>query len=106
MNKRELLKKLLNIPKNAKPAFWGKQFRILNSILKKFPDMKFWEQVQVDRVSCLTLYAGEDACGIADKYKKYIFQPEFKNTEINIGEKSGEDYNTTNKPKTIKDFLK
>jgi len=43
MNKRELLNKLLHIPKKVHPSFWGKQFRILNSLLKKFPDMKFWE---------------------------------------------------------------
>jgi hypothetical protein len=106
MNKRELLNKLLHIPKKVHPSFWGKQFRILNSLLKKFPDMKFWEQIVVVRVDCLTLYAGEDANGIADKYKKYIFQPELKNLEVKLGEKAGQDYNITVKPKTIKDFLK
>lgn len=82
------------------------QFRLLNSLLKKFPNPEFWDQLVVDKVDCLTLYAGEDANGIADKYKKFIFQPELKNPEINIGEKAGEDYNITVKPKTIKDFLK
>lgn len=82
------------------------QFRLLNSLLKKFPNPEFWDQLVVDKVDCLTLYAGEDANGIADKYKKFIFQPELKNPEINIGEKAGEDYNITTKPKTIKDFLK
>lgn len=82
------------------------QFRLLNSLLKKFPNPEFWDQLVVDKVDCLTLYAGEDANGIADKYKRFIFQPELKNPEINIGEKAGEDYNITTKPKTIKDFLK
>ncbi len=82
------------------------QFRLLNSLLNKFPDPKFWEQLSVDKVDCLTLYAGEDANGIADRYKKYIFQPEFKNADIKIGEKIGQDYNIVVKPKTIKDFLK
>jgi len=82
------------------------QFRLLNSLLKKFPNPEFWDQLVVDKVDCLTLYAGEDANGIADKYKKFIFQPELKNPQINIGEKAGEDYNITTKPKTIKDFLK
>ncbi len=82
------------------------QFRLLNSLLKKFPNPEFWDQLIVDKVDCLTLYAGEDANGIADKYKKFIFQPELKNPKINIGEKVGEDYNITVKPKTIKEFLK
>lgn len=82
------------------------QFRLLNSLLKKFPNPEFWDQLVVDKVDCLTLYAGEDANGIADKYKRFIFQPELKNPEINIGEKAGQDYNITTKPKTIKDFLK
>ena len=43
---------------------------------------------------------------IQDKYKKYIFQPELKNVEVKLGEKAGQDYNITVKPKTIKDFLK
>lgn len=106
MNKRELLKKLLRVPNKTNKSFWGKQFRILNSLLKKFPDIKFWEQLVVVKVDCLTLYAGEDANGIADQYKKYIFQPELKNIEVKLGEKTGEDYNTTVKPKTIKEFLK
>lgn len=106
MNKRELLKKLLHIPQKVQPSFWGKQFRILNSVLKKFPDLKFWEQLVVVKVNCLTLYAGEDANGISEKYKKYIFQPELKNMEIKIGEKIGPDYNINIKPKSIKDFLK
>ena len=106
MNKRELLKKLLHIPPKVRPSFWGKQFRILNSILKKYPDEKFWEQLQIDKVSCLSLYAGEDVHGIAEKYKRFIFQPEFKNPEYKIAEKTGEDYNTVAKPKTIKGFLK
>lgn len=106
MNKRELLKKLLHIPQRTKKHFWGMQFRLLNSLLKKFPNPEFWDQLVVDKVDCLTLYAGEDANGIADKYKKFIFQPELKNPQINIGEKAGEDYNITTKPKTIKDFLK
>ena len=106
MNKRELLKKLLHIPKRTPKHFWGMQFRLLNSLLNKFPDPKFWEQLSVDKVDCLTLYAGEDANGIADKYKRFIFQPEFKNPEIKIGEKTGDDYNISAKPKTVKDFLK
>ncbi len=106
MNKKELLKKLLHIPQKVHPSFWGKQFRILNSLLKKFPDPKFWEQIVVVKVDCLTLYAGEDANGIAYKYKKYIFQPELKNIEVQIGEKTGQDYNIIVKPKSIKDFLK
>ena len=68
--------------------------------------MAFWEQVIIVKVDCLTLYAGEDANGISDKYKKYIFQPELKNIEIQLGEKSGQDYNFTVKLKTVKDFLK
>ena len=106
MNKRELLRKLLHIPQKVQPSFWGKQFRILNSLLKKFPDLKFWEQIVVVKVNCLTLYAGEDANGISEKYKKYVFQPVFKNTEVQIGEKTGQDYNISIKPKTVKDFLK
>ena len=78
MNKRELLRKLLHIPQKVQPSFWGKQFRILNSLLKKFPDLKFWEQIVVVKVNCLTLYAGEDANGISEKYKKYVFQPNLK----------------------------
>ena len=47
-----------------------------------------------------------DFISVLYKYKKYIFQPEFKNTEVQIGEKTGQDYNISIKPKTVKDFLK
>jgi hypothetical protein len=36
----------------------------------------------------------------------FNFQPELKNVEIELGNKAGEDYHITHKPKTIKGFLK
>ena len=61
---------------------------------------------QFDKVDCLTLYLAEKRYEIAEKYKWFIFQPEFKNPDIKLGDKEGDDYNKETKPKTIKQFLK
>ena len=106
MNKKQILSKILNSPSYKNPAFWKKQYRLLNALLKKFPDLEFWKSLNVNKVNCLTLYCGENLYELQELYKKFIFQPEFKNPEINIGEKVGEDYNKTNKPRNIKQFLK
>lgn len=106
MNKRQLLQKLLFAPNKKNPKFWQKQYSLLNKLLKDFPDMKFWETHEFDKVNCLTLFLAERKYEITDKYKWFLFQPEFKNPEINIGDKTGYDYNIESKPKTIKQFLK
>lgn len=106
MNKRQLLTKLLFAPKRKNPKFWQKQFAMLKFLLNEFPDIKFWETHEFEKVNCLTLYLAEKKEEISEKYKRFKFQPEFKNPDFNIGNKTGEDYNTTVKPKTIKQFLK
>jgi hypothetical protein len=106
VNKRELLYKLVDVPKGAPKNFWGKEMKFLNSLLKDFPDMEFWEKTKVNKVESLILYKGKGTKIIAEQYKRYLFQPEFKNFEINLGDKAGEDYNNNTKPKTIKQFLK
>jgi len=105
MNKRELLRKLVKVPENVHRSFWAKEFRILNSLLKKFPDIKFWEKLDVEKVSSLTLYAGEDVFSIEERYKKYSFKPPITNDDFTLGEKSGKDYKNPNKKKTLKQFL-
>jgi len=47
-----------------------------------------------------------DMKDIEKKYRDFHYEPQYKNVEINIGEKAGQDYNIAVKPKTIKDFLK
>lgn len=106
MNKRELLNKLLFVPTGSRGGFYKKEYALLNQLLKKYPDLNFWKIVDVEKVSSLTLYLGEDIFQISHKYKNYDFQPKFKNTEFELGEKYGEDYNTAKQPKTIKNFLK
>ena len=105
MNKKDLLLKLVNVPSKAPPSFWAKEYRILNSLLKKFPNMRFWEKIEVQKVSSLTLYAGEDVCEIHQKYKNFNFKPPIKNVNHKLGKKSGKDFTLQKKIKTIKQFI-
>ena len=106
MNKRKLIYKLVEVPKKADKAFWGKEFKLLNSLLLKFPDINFWEKATILKVPSLAIYLSTELTELDRKYKMFNFQPELKNVEIELGNKAGEDYYIANKPKTIKGFLK
>ena len=106
MNKRKLIYKLVEVPKKADKAFWGKEFKLLNSLLLKFPDTNFWEKATILKVPSLAIYLSTELTELDRKYKMFNFQPELKNIKFQLGEKAGQDYNITVKPRTIKDFLK
>lgn len=109
MNKREILCKLLNLSfKRAPKGFWPKEAMMLKRLMEKLPDKSFWETVEIPKVDSLTYYHNGSKLlkELEERYKNHFFQPEFTNPQIKLGDKQGEDYNTTNKPRTIKDFLK
>jgi hypothetical protein len=106
MNKRQLLLKLVHIPSKVPPSFWAREFKILNSLLKKYPHSEFWDKLKVDKVNSLTLYAGEDVFSIQERYNKFLVTNPIQKVNHTINKrKSGKDLKITKSPKTIKDFL-
>lgn len=93
-------------PKQSTKNFWAREFKILNTLLKKFPDKQFWEEGNFDKVYSLTVYLSSKLEELETKYTKYFFQLETGKKQKKLGEKIDEDYNVVNKPKSVKNFLK
>lgn len=106
MNKRAIIRKIIDIPKKADKNFWAKEFTLLNRLLKKFPDISFWEKSSFTKVPSIAILLTTEFSKLEIQYKQFFFQLDSPNTEIKLGDKFGEDYNTVNKIKTLKDFLK
>jgi|TARA_R100000234_G_C5003253_1_gene181316 hypothetical protein len=106
MNKKNLLLKLVHIPSKVPSTFWGREYRLLKSLLKKYPKIEFWQQLQVDKVDSLTLYAKEDVFSIKEKYEKFVALNPVSEPDYEIKKrKSGKDYKKKPQAKTIKEFL-
>lgn len=106
MNKRQIIRKIIDVPKKADRNFWAKEFTLLNRLLDKFPDLSFWEKADIKKVPSVAIFLSTELSNLERKYKEYFFQIENKQEEIKLGNKVGEDYNIANKIKSIKDFLK
>lgn len=87
-------------------AFWKKENHLFKRLIAKYPDKEFWKKVELKKVPSLAIFINIDAEYLRLKYQEFKFQPETPKEEIKLGDKTGEDYNITKKPKTLKDFLK
>lgn len=106
LNKKEILFKLVYRPFNPTKDFMTKEYTLLKRLFDKYPNEEFWLKSSFQQVKSLAMHIANDYKDIDQKYRDFHYKPQFKNIEINIGEKVGDDYNTAVKPKTIKDFLK
>jgi hypothetical protein len=110
INKKTLIKNLLNVPPKSDKTFWAKEFKLLNDILFDFPDEKFWKKIQdnivvLQKVPSLAIHLSQNNQKITEKYKLHLYEVDFQNPKYFIGEKQGHDYHANKKPKTIKQFL-
>lgn len=103
---RQLVSKCIQVPKTNRNEFWAKEMVLLKKLLLKYPNLEFWKKATLKVVPSFAIYLTTEDRYIAAKYQEFLFQPETSKEEIILGEKSGEDYNKENKPKTVKDFLK
>ena len=103
---KDLVVKLIHPIKKGDRAFWGKEMTLLKKLIEKYPNIEFWEKASLKKVPSFAIYLTTEDRYLYIKYQEFLFQPETPKEEIKLAEKTGEDYNTANKPKTIKDFLK
>lgn len=87
-------------------VFWKKENALFKKLITKYPNKEFWKKVRLKTVPSLAIYINAEAEYLRLKYQEFHFQPETVKEEIKLGDKVGEDYNTTKKPKSLKDFLK
>lgn len=106
MNKRQILNRILAPPNKVHKSYWAVEFKLLNNLLEKFPDKQFWEEANIDKVNSLKLYLSVKQDELKAKYDQFFFQIESGKKQKKLVEKTGEDYHSTDKPKSVKDFLK
>jgi hypothetical protein len=108
INKKFLLKKFLDIPKKGSRMFYVKEMALLNHLISRYSE---------DFVLALKLPKRYESMAIilCDSYKEYLDKKfrefNYKTNESNYlkfslhEEKSGEDFVSEVKPKTIRNFL-
>ena len=107
-SKRDIVQKLVIVPKKARRAFWAKQMAIFNKLLAKFPSKKFWQKVcfgkKYEGMEYLFSEYGLEL--VEKKYRDFHYQiptaPSFEFSK----EKIGPSPVLTTKPANLKDFLK
>jgi len=105
LNKKNLIKKLVIEPDKQKRIFWAREMKLLNDLLKIFPNTEFWERMSIERVSSLAmLRSGFGLERIQKKYREFNYKIPPK-IEIPLGKKTGEDKIFSKKPKTIRQFI-
>ncbi len=104
--KRQIISRLINLPDKNKRAFWGKEIKVLNTLIEKYPSKKFWTSLSFyDKLdSMVLLKSGFFANELKAKYQLFNYKIP-KPPKYELGEKCGEDIATNTRPKTIKDFL-
>ena len=108
-SKKEILARLVEIPKNGKRAFWAREMMFLNKLEKRY-SLEFLQIVTFPKKYDSLAYLVSDALKdtMDRKWKNFNFKVDFsKYDTYDLGEKSGKDYvSRDNKPKNTKDLFK
>lgn len=104
--KKDVISRLVNLPTSNKRAFWGRELKSLNELIKLYPKEDFWKVVELPQKldSIILLRSGYYATVIKNLYNRFNFVIK-KPKKITLGEKAGEDYTPKTETKTLKDFL-
>ena len=108
LNKRQLLKKFLEFPKNSKRDFFSREMKLLNNLISRYSE---------DFVCSLSLPKKYDSIAVilCDSFKSEIDKrfrdftykcdlSMYEDVEVQL-EKAGQDLEIKTKPKTVRQFL-
>ena len=104
--KKQIISKIIDVPKYEKRVFWNIQFKFLNDLYKLYPDFYFWKLLRFNKkFESINYFFCEHGKEILHKkFMEYSYIIPEKN-KIIIGKKCGKDYTSKKKPSTIRDFL-
>jgi hypothetical protein len=106
-DKKEVISRLVEIPKTGKRPFWAREVKFLNDLLEVYSKIDFWKKVSFFKKfeSLLALKGDYGKKVLRKKYLEYNFIiPEEKRIELEEF-KSGEDFDLKPKKDTIRKFL-
>lgn len=107
MNKKSVLKRLLQEGSLKTKTDYIKQYKMLASLIKKFPNENFWSVITFpDKFKSLYYFKTKFGEKLLDKKYKAFNRRISAPKTYNLKEKTGTDKSFSNKPKTIREFLK
>jgi hypothetical protein len=106
LNKKEIVLRLITPPSRIKGPFWSREYKILNLLMERFPDDRFWQKVNFNNGwdSMIIFQSDYGKSLLEKKYKEFHYKIPDPPT-ITLSEKTGEDKEITKKPKTIRGLL-
>lgn len=110
INKREIIKGLVEVPKTARRQFWAKEMTILKKLLEKYSP-EFVKILKFDKKydSLAILSTGPLSSKVESRYRQWVFAQNRQNIVVenyNLNdEKLGDNITIQSNPKTIKQFL-
>jgi hypothetical protein len=109
---QKLIEKLVICPHPNSPApelnaFWGREMKILKSVLKEFPDKEFWQKVEFDKKfkSLATVLGDIGKIFVKRRYGEFHYKPKIIKTPEIYDEKFGKDLDIEKKKRSIKDYF-
>ena len=107
LSKKKTVSRLLEHSSLESQKDFFKQYAILNSLLKKYPDENFWSVVSFNQKlkSLYFLKTKEGALILNKKYKEFKYKPKFTDSNLRLGDKFGKDIETKTKNKNLRNFL-
>jgi len=104
--KKKVIEHLLNVPDKQKRLFWGREIKMLNELIKLYPEDIFWKGLTFSKKldSIIILRSGYYATELKKKYNIFKYKIPPKKT-IKLGEKFGDDVIIERRNKTLRDFL-
>lgn len=106
-NKREVVSRIVEVPKTQKRAFWAREMKMLNTLISEFDNQDFWQKVnftkKYDSLAYFISYYGKKY--LRRKFNEYNYKiPVLK--KVKLGSKQGKDKDIKIKKTTIRDHLR
>ncbi len=106
--KKQVIENLIIVPAKNKRAFWAREIKCFNELLKKYPSASFWSKARFpDKFETINLLrSGYYASELKKKYLRFFYKiPKPKTIEFSKSITTDE-VELPLKPKTLRDFLK
>ena len=107
INKRNIVKNLVEAPKAGARTFWAKEMTLLKKLEAQYP-IEFLNDLAAPEVPSLAVYFSPPMDQkLKTWYNEYCYKPRLKSPDkIDLGaEKIGSDVTIASKPKTIREFF-
>ena len=110
LNKKQIVLRLITPPKSPKGPYWSREYKILNSLMKEFPDEQFWNSIKFSEGwDSLLIFQSDYGKTLLSKHYKewqYKIDDQSKQTiRFELTDKVEPDKIINRKPKTVRQFL-